>query len=66
MSYFRTAGVMSLRQIFLSVLSVLFLNLMLSINMSRNLRENGFMLAIGCLAGIGLAALEIMRKKGGK
>ena len=45
---------------------VLFLNLMLSINMSRNLRENGFMLAIGCLAGIGLAALEIMRKKGGK
>ncbi len=43
---------------------VLFLNLMTAISVSRNLRENGLMLALGCAAGVALAALEIKRKKG--
>ena len=45
---------------------VLFLNMMTAINMHRHLTGNSSLLAIGCLAGVALAALEIMRKRGDK
>ena len=44
----------------------LFLNMMTMINVSRHLTASSVLLFIGCLAGIGLAGLEIYRKKGGK
>lgn len=45
---------------------LLFLNMMTSISLTRNFRENGMTLLIGCAAGVGLAALEIMRRKNPK
>ncbi len=43
---------------------VLFLNMMTAINVHRHLTGNGVMLAIGCVAGVGLAVLEVKRKRG--
>lgn len=43
---------------------VLFLHMMTAINVTKNLTKNGVLLGIGILAGVGLAALEISRKKG--
>ena len=43
---------------------VLFLNMMLSIGLSRSLRENSWLLTVGCVAGIALAVLEVYRKRG--
>ena len=45
---------------------VLFLNMMTAISVTRSLRGNGLLLAIGCVAGIALAALEVYRKRGNK
>ena len=45
---------------------VLFLNMMTAISVSRRLHGNGLLLAVGCLAGVGLAMLEIKRKKADK
>lgn len=44
----------------------LFLNMMTAINLHRHLTGNGGLLAIGCIAGVALAALEVMRKGGDK
>ena len=43
---------------------VLFLNMMTAISMHNQHTGSGLMLTIGCGAGIALAVLEIMRKKG--
>ena len=40
--------------------------MMTAISVTRSLRGNGLMLAIGCVAGIALAALEVYRKRGNK
>ena len=45
---------------------VLFLNMMTAISVTKSLRGNGWMLVIGCVAGIALAALEVYRKRGNK
>ena len=42
----------------------LFLNMMTAIGLSRHLSGGAGLLGIGCIAGVALAALEIMRKKG--
>ena len=43
---------------------VLFLNMMTAINVHNSPRGNGWMLTVGCAAGVALALLEIKRKKG--
>ena len=41
----------------------LFLNMMTAINVRRSLSINTEILAIGCIAGVALAALEVMKKR---
>ena len=42
----------------------LFLNMMTAINLRRQWSANGWLFLIGVAAGIGLAALEIMKNRG--